>query len=193
MLESLNSLDTFLFLTINRMNAPWLDHVMLVVSYNRYIFLSAILALSLYGIKLYKKWYLMAFFCCLISFALSDRISSGVFKPYFKRLRPCHHSQLATKVNLAEKKCWGGKYGFVSSHASNSFSIASFFWLLFRRRGTWFYLLFSYAGIISYSRVYLARHYPGDVLIGALLGLLCGHIGYSLFIWTKKHVQDRYG
>lgn len=193
MIETLNSIDTSFFLWINQLNTPWLDPFMLFISYNKIFFILLILGISIYGLKIYKKWYLLVFFCCVLSFGLSDSISTRVFKDNIKRLRPCHNPTLSQRVHLAGQKCWGGKYGFVSSHASNSFAIAMFFWLLFRKKNKWFLLFFAYATLISYSRIYLAKHYPGDVLGGALLGIICGFFGYHAFVALRQRFEDQRG
>ena len=124
----------------------------------------------------------------LIAFGLSDSISSRIFKPGFERLRPCHQQQLEDKVHLAGQNCWGGKFGFVSSHASNTFAIATFFFFVFKFK--WYWLLFVHAGLVSYSRVYLAKHFPGDILFGALLGILIGYLSYKLLslIWARRTI-----
>ena len=191
MIDFLNEIDTSLFLFLNSLHTPWLDFIMLKISYDKYLLFGIIIALSAYGFKHLKKWYLVAFIFCLVGFGLSDRVSSGLFKPHFERLRPCHNPKLADKVHLAGQNCWGGKFGFVSSHASNSFAIAMFFWLLFRKKNKWFYLMFIYAGLVSYSRIYLAKHYPGDILFGGLLGLSCGYIGYKAFTLLRQRFVDQ--
>lgn len=183
MIEYLNQIDTSVFLFLNGIHSDFFDKLMLIISYNKYLFIILITLLSIFGIKRLKKVYFIAFFFCLIGFGLSDSISTRVFKDGFKRLRPCHNQTLAKKVHLAGQNCWGGKFGFVSSHASNSFSIAMFFWLLFRKNSRKFILLFLYAGIVSYSRIYLAKHYPGDIIFGAGLGLLTG--AFSYWLYTK--------
>jgi len=74
----------------------------------------------------------------------------------------------------------GGKYGFVSSHAANSFGLAMMLFLFFRRHIRWTWLLFLWALLISYSRIYVGVHFPGDVLFGALTGILIAeHTGES--------------
>ncbi|MFT6631636.1 MAG: undecaprenyl-diphosphatase [Bacteriovoracaceae bacterium] len=188
MINFLNEIDTSLFLALNEMNSPFLDPIMLAISYNKFIFMTLLIALIAYGFTIYKKYIFLAFFFCLIGFGLSDSISSKGFKDNIKRLRPCHNEVLRGNVHTAGKQCWGGKYGFVSSHASNSFAIAIFFWLLFKKRKR-FHLLFLYASLVSYSRIYLARHYPGDIFFGALLGLLCGYIAFKGFLYAFDRLQ----
>ena len=144
MLETLNNIDTSVFLFLNHLNLPFLDPFMLAISYNKVLMGVIIIGICLLGFKYFKKQFFMAFFFCLIAFGLSDSISTRIFKDNTKRLRPCHNPKLKDKVYLAGQKCWGGKYGFVSSHASNTFAISMFFWLLFRKRNKYIIGLFAY-------------------------------------------------
>lgn len=114
-------------------------------------------------------WFLIAI---AIVVALTDQLSVHLFKNVFERLRPCHNPDLNGLVHLVNSKC-GGKFGFVSSHAANTFGVAMFIHYIFRVR--WFTLsILLWATIVSYSRIYLGVHYPGDVVFGALLGVLIG-------------------
>lgn len=185
LIDTINDIDTSLFLYINSGHNNWLDPIMLQLSYNYYLMLSLFLFLSFLGFKYFKKQYFIMAIFIIISFALSDSISTRLFKKNFKRLRPCHQEQLKSISYLAGKKCGGGKYGFLSSHASNSFAISMFFWMLFRKKSKIFSVLFFYSFMVSYSRVYLARHFPMDVICGAILGL---SISYLLFVFYKKFV-----
>lgn len=189
-IESLNSLDTQLFLFLNSFHSPILDKIMLFLSYNKALMGILILFLFSHTIIKFKKYSLAAIILALIAFGLSDSISSRILKPGFERLRPCHQETLKDKVHLAGQNCWGGKYGFVSSHASNSFALASFFFFLLG--GKWYRLLFVHAGLVSYSRVYLAKHFPGDIIAGAMLGLLLGFLCFKVwsFLRTKYFLAD---
>ena len=189
MISFLDGLDKSLFLLLNQLHHPKLDPIMLAISYSESLLVILLLALFSYGFYKLKKTFFLAIFFSLLAFGVSDRVTSGIFKPGFERLRPCHSKDLKKKVHLAEDYCGGGKFGFVSSHASNSFAIALFFFLLFRRTNKYMILLFLYAGLVSYSRIYLARHYPGDIFFGALFGLMCGFIFYKLYELSIKRLK----
>jgi undecaprenyl-diphosphatase len=75
----------------------------------------------------------------------------------------------------------GGQFGFASSHAANTFALATFFFLLFRQTKKWIPLLFVWSSIVTYSRIYLGVHFPGDILVGAIVGVLAALIGYNLY------------
>jgi len=111
---------------------------------------------------------------------LCDQISTNVFKEGFERLRPSRDPDLQYLVHLINGKR-GGMFGFVSSHSTNSFGLAMFTSLLFRKR-TYTIFIFAWAAINAYSRMYMGVHYPGDIIGGLLLGLLLGQLVYSLYI-----------
>jgi len=103
---------------------------------------------------------------------LADQLSVHLFKNVFQRLRPSHEPELTGMVHLV-RDYRGGNWGFVSSHAANTFAIATFLSLIFKNRKFWI-ILFSWCIIVSYTRIYLGVHYPGDIFGGALLGMVIG-------------------
>ena len=114
---------------------------------------------------------------------MSDQASVHLFKETIQRLRPCHQDHIATLVHLVNDHC-GGRYGFVSSHASNSFAIAVFTGLFIRRQYYWIGILF-WASLVGYSRIYLGVHFPGDIIGGALLGSLLAYGLYRIMTTIK--------
>ena len=130
-----------------------------------------------------KNWQLlpMLLFIILV-ITLEDQTSVHLFKNVFLRLRPCHEPALEGMVHLVNNKC-GGQYGFISSHAANSFGVA-LLTLLWIRKGWFTMVMVTWALLIAYSRVYLGVHYPGDVLAGGLWGAGSGWLVFLVFRWT---------
>lgn len=84
---------------------------------------------------------------------------------------------------------WGGLYGFISSHAANTFAVAMFASLLVRYL-PFTCMMFLWAMIPSYSRMYLGVHYPGDILCGAVAGSVVGVLVYLLYARLRKKFFD---
>lgn len=121
---------------------------------------------------------------------IADQGASSVFKPYFHRLRPTHEPLLQGMVQTVDGYT-GGMYGFISSHAANSFALSTFVALVVRSRWITF-VMFLYAMLTSYSRIYLGVHYPGDILCGALYGVLCALAVYAFFLYAQHRVATEH-
>ena len=112
--------------------------------------------------------------------ALADQTCAHVMRPFFERMRPCNpENPISDLIQLVNGHRTGGKYGFPSCHAANSFALASSVAILMKKK--WLTLfLFIWAIINSYSRIYLGAHYPGDLIVGAIVGTLIGIIAGKL-------------
>lgn len=124
------------------------------------------------------KWLLFA----LLNVAITDQVSSSVFKPFFHRLRPCNDPALFGKTRLLLEHCSGG-FSFTSSHAANHFGLAMFIfmtWGATQQRYTKYF--FVWAGLIGFAQVYVGVHYPLDILGGAVIGLVAGYSMSKLYL-----------
>lgn len=194
MIEKLIEWDKKLLLFFNSFRVSWLDPVVLVVT-ETFFWLPLYLFLLYTVVKTFRKKSWIPLLGITATIVLTDRITSGFMKPYFQRLRPSREPSLDGLVQLAQSASGeiytGGLYGFASSHAANTFGTAMFFWLLFRNTKPWIAWLFPWAIVMTYTRLYLGVHYPGDILVGGLLGLLCGWISYRLYLFVRAWTEKR--
>jgi undecaprenyl-diphosphatase len=177
-MDWLIQLDTRVFLAINGLHSEAWDGIMWWISGKTTWWPFYLLLILFMGWK--KRWQLapMLLFIILVV-TLSDQSSVHLFKNVIQRLRPCHEPALQGLVHLVNNKC-GGEFGFISSHAANTFGVALLTLLWIRER--WFtILMLTWALLVAYSRIYLGVHYPGDVLAGALWGAGCGWLISKLF------------
>jgi undecaprenyl-diphosphatase len=180
----LERLDQQLFLFLNSLHSPFWDQVMHAVS-GKLIWAPLYLAILIFlGIK-YKRKFLVVLLFIILAATLSDQ-ASVLVKNLVQRLRPCYEPALSGMVHLFNEEC-GGKFSFVSSHATNSFDVALLSLLFIRKR--WYTIsIILWALIIGYSRIYLGVHYPGDVLCGSLLGTFIGWSLYKLYVLTDNKI-----
>jgi undecaprenyl-diphosphatase len=111
---------------------------------------------------------------------ISDLLSSHVIKVLVNRPRPCRDPFMAHEIRFIAQSC-GMNGSFVSSHASNHFTVATFVYGTLGRNNRIWALFFPWALLICWAQVYVGVHYPTDILGGALLGTLIGYYGSRLF------------
>ncbi|MEO5603934.1 MAG: phosphatase PAP2 family protein [Cyclobacteriaceae bacterium] len=188
-MEDILALDQKIFLEMNSYHNPWLDQIMMFLSSTTgWIPLYLILFYLL--LKNYRKQTWLVLLAITLTVFFADQITSSVMKPFFARLRPSHEPSLQGLVYLVNDYR-GGSYGFASSHAANTFGIATLMWLLLKNYRPWTALLFLWAGFVGYTRIYLGVHYPGDIVAGQCVGLMCALATYSGFTRAKNYLDDR--
>lgn len=180
-MEFLINLDQSLLLFFNSFHTPLWDYFF-------WFYSGTITWIPLYAAILYVAVKELGYkslgiiISIVLTIVLCDQIASGFFKPFFQRLRPSHEPSLTEQLHLLNGYR-AGKFGFISSHAANSFGLATIITLLFRQK--WLVIFFFlWAVLNSYSRIYLGLHYPADILVGALVGVASGWLVYKLYEWV---------
>lgn len=188
-MNELIELDKKLFLFLNGYHFDWLDPIMYWAT-DKMTWLPLYVLLMYFIVKDYRNETWIVLISMTIAIVLADQFTSTLMKPYFARLRPSHDPTLSGLVHIVNGYK-GGKFGFASSHAADTFGTATFLWLLFSKRRKWITVMFLWAALMAYSRIYLGVHYPADILVGAFFGVLAGIAGYRIFIWLKNAVDNR--
>lgn len=168
---SLLEFDKVITLAINSCHSPFFDNFFYIYT-QTWTWIPAILLLLVW---MWRKWGVRSLYVVAgiaLCILLSDQISSTLLKPLVARLRPTYNPEIADLIHTVNGYR-GGRYGFVSSHAANAATFVTFTALVFRNR-LYTILLSLWAFFTAYSRVYLGVHYVGDVLCGALIGVLVG-------------------
>ncbi|MEI6694987.1 MAG: phosphatase PAP2 family protein [Bacteroidota bacterium] len=187
MIETLVHLDTQLFLLLNGLHNSFFDGLMWGLS-SKTLWIPMYLYFSYLLFKQHKKQALIIALAVIVSVALADSLSVALFKNVFLRLRPSHNPALEGLVHIVNGYK-GGDYGFVSSHAANTFAMAVLLAHFLKAKYRYFsYFIFSWAVLVSYSRIYLGVHFPGDVICGALFGSLIAYLVLKTYNYWLKEV-----
>ena len=187
MLRKIIEWDKELFLYLNSKHMGWLDPVMLFFSsYHFWIIMCILMAVFIYyRLEVWKKTSVIFF---LLSIGASALLTN-IIKMMVERPRPIHNQDWTGAIHAIER--YSSSTSFFSSHSATTFTMATFFLLLFRKTGSKYYgyLAIIWATIVAYSRIYLAKHYPIDVICGILFGITIGIMGYKLLEYYKNKKQ----
>ena len=183
MIDYLNDIDTEVLLAINGLHGTFQDAFWWLISAK---WASVLLVLAFVWILLHqnRRHALLTMAMLVLALVLADQISSGLIKHLVERLRPSQDPSLDNMIHIVNNYR-GGKFGFVSSHAANSFAAATLIALVMRHKAVTF-SLFTWAVLQCYSRVYLGVHYPGDILGGMVVGILVGCLVWCLMRWLQR-------
>ena len=181
-MQYLQQIDEYFFRIINSAGYIEMDYIMKLIS-SKWLWIPLYIFIIFNIYKNFQENFLKILLALIILIFFADFGSVQLFKEIFQRLRPCHFLENVRVVDSC-----GGLFGFISSHAANTFAIA-FFVSLLLRSNLWFISLFLWACLIGYSRVYLGVHYPLDILGGMLWGLFVSLLVYYIFKMKIKNID----
>ena len=180
MIEVLEDIDRELLLAVNGSDSLFLDRMVTTLT-------TAATWIPLYLTMFYMvlknndnvRRVLMVLGGVAICYLLAGAVDDGIVKPMVARWRPTHDPQIGPLVDIVDGYR-GGKYGFFSAHASNTMCIATYFcWLVRSRRLS--ITLVTWSLVNCWTRMYLGVHFPGDILVGLLWGVIVGSGVYFLY------------
>lgn len=188
--QKIHLFDQNITLCINGWNCPTSDAIWLFISdipvwIPLYV---AIAAFTFYKLG-WKKGFI-AIAAALLTFGFCDQFSN-LIKDLTERLRPCHDPYMIENgIHILES---GGLYGFFSAHAANAFGLATstFIGLRTDMSGKYKgYAIFMYiwASLVAVSRIFVGKHYLGDIVVGAAIGLIAG-LAFGLL---GRWINNRY-
>lgn len=189
MWDSIIQLDQQLSLALNGGHSLFLDGIMMTLRNTwTWVPVSALLLFVIFKNGTWREVFL-AILALALTIFLADHISSAVCKPLFHRFRPSQDPLIMYQIDVVNGYR-GGLYGFISSHAANTFSVFAFTSLLLRSR-IYTISMFFWAALVSYSRVYLGVHYLGDIFFGAIWGVIVGVGCYYLYRYIRNKVAEK--
>lgn len=190
MFEQINQLDHQLTLAINGSDSLFWDNVIYTVT-NTFSWTLVLITLFIiiFRNNNYKEMVLVIVSMALL-IIVADRICSGIVKPTVARWRPTQDPQLMYLIDVV-RDYRGGRFGFFSGHACNTFCMATFLSWLFRS-GKVSVVLFLWAATTTYTRLYLGVHYLGDVTVGFLVGITLGTLFYLAMQRIHAHIGYRH-
>lgn len=177
--------DDQILLFVNGIHSPYFDTFMQCYS-GKWIWVPMYLSI---WIVMLCNFHWKITLCCMISLTLTitlaDQVGASLIRPLVERMRPSNlNNPIAEWVHIVDGYR-GGRYGFPSCHAANTFGLAFFIHYLFRR--SWLSaFLFAWATLTCYSRMYLGVHYLGDLLTGTLIGWISAWLMYRLFLLLSR-------
>ncbi|MRJ08156.1 phosphatase PAP2 family protein [Ornithobacterium rhinotracheale] len=185
--------DQQLLIYLNNLGSPTWDEFWLFIT-DKYTFIPLYLILLVLIYKIFDTKKLILVLILLgLGITMADQLSNLFKNVIFMRLRPCFEPLVTHYIRHVKPSC-GGRYGFFSAHAANTFVVATYLGAIFKKKFKALSIfLIIWAVFVSYSRIYIGVHYPLDILVGAFFGGVIGYAVYKVFLYfcSTKYFQSK--
>lgn len=175
MIEKIKQWDIDLFIYLNNSGIESLDGFWLFIT-NTTVWIP-LFALLLYLIfKAYETPKAKIVFLYFLGLVALSLLLMALTKFSVARLRPNNLLEISEMIRILKRP---GGYSFYSGHASNSFAIATFAYLVLRKKFSWIWLVFLFPFLFALSRIFVGVHFPSDLIFGAFMGCLLAFLFYK--------------
>ena len=188
--QQVGEIDRYLLGVVNGAHSLFFDSLMMTLT-------SGLTWIPLYIALLYlviknndtMTQIFLAIGCCLLCLFITEFVTEGLVKPAVGRLRPGSDPRWMYDWHVVDN-LRGRDFSFFSAHAANTMGITMFFCLLVRSRIlSWMMVIWSLVN--CYTRLYLAMHYPSDILVGLAFGALAGMVAYLVYYLIFRQVSAK--
>lgn len=185
-LERIIEKDKELFIYLNSLGVESWDHFWMIIT-NQFNWIPLFLLLFILIFKAYgwKKGIILVVVTTLLV-AFSDQFVNFI-KDFFERLRPNNDPSINNIIRILKTP---RSFSFVSGHSTTSFAVTTFMILTLKKYYKYAYLLLIWPILFAYSRIYIGVHFPIDIIVGMLLGVLEGVIFYKIAMAFLKKVPE---
>ena len=185
----LSEVDTNVFLFFNGIHSPFWDYFM--SAFTGKIIWVPMYATILYILLINFHWKVVLCYVAAIALTITfaDQMCSSIIRPVVARLRPANLENPIVDLVHIVNGYRGGSYGFPSCHAANSFGLAMYVVFLFRKRWLSVFII-TWAVLNCYTRIYLGVHYPGDLIVGGIIGGFGGWLFCTIAHKIASYLQE---
>ncbi len=185
-LDTILTKDKELFVYLNALGVESWDQFWMIVT-NQFSWTPLFVGLLILIFRSYgwKKGLLLLFMVALLV-TFSDQFVNFI-KDYFGRLRPNNDPSINETIRILKRP---SSFSFVSGHATTSFAVTTFLIITLKKFYRWPQFLLIWPLLFAYSRIYVGVHFPVDIFVGMLLGILEGLIFYKIAASFLKKIPD---
>ncbi len=181
MLEKILEIDSELFLFLNNLGSETFDQFWLWIT-NQFAWIPVFMII-LYLVFKNLGWRhaLLILVIIALLITVTDQ-TSNIIKGTFQRLRPGNNPELNGLFRAVQIR---KSFSFISGHASNSMAVAFFLYKVMRPYLKYMGFIFLWPFVFAYSRIYLGLHYPLDILVGYLYGIIMAFIMLRIYVYFR--------